>query len=493
LTADGNISFGTLTAINTGSGFEVFVDVQSFNGSVNGGPIIVDNEDSFGDLDINAGTSITLAAQPTSGTSIAVSGYDAQDDSGNTASVGLHAGGDITLAGAVLVSAENGTVPSSGTAALDIEGDNTSIGSQSGPGSIHPSVLVTSAGNVAVNIAPNNESQAQLSGDLILSSTGGATGDVNLSGSISAGHVLVNSDNGNIGTETDQNDTLFLAADSVNMFATIGSIDMSLSNITVGTGTFPGTGTTGFGTESGGSGITGGRSGGPNFLGIDPAMISALGSLAPQSATPNAAFFAGGTVDLGDLTMIGDYLYLSSSGSPTVGPLSHNGSTPLFVNFVPSNPASTISLTGVDTLATTFNGPLTLAYGSSQYTGPITADPGGQPLDVLPTSTNFVFDTPGAVSGFDALQTNGQVAQIKNGVLTFRGQTTPTPPPPPADDEIVAAGKTATQSVLQSTFGNTPGSHHTLTGGTDEYGNPLGDYSSIEQQTDSDITDKSCK
>lgn len=473
------------------TGAVVNISANSSNGAVIGGLTTVISESSFSNLNIS-GEGIRLAADPTSHFSILVSGYDGQDGNGNTASVNLNAGFSLTLDGAVAVSAEVGTVTTSGAASLNMQANNIAINGTEAEGAFNSSILAVSEGGpVLVNINPTGSTSgsapAAISGDVILS---GETG-VSLAGDMKLDHLLILNNSGNIDPGTG---VLFLKANYVGMLASSGNIDMSASNITVGTGTLQSSGPGNFGTSSlpvhsGTTSVT------ASELGFDPTMISELGSLKPVSSSPNASFTASGSITLGDLTMNGDYLYLSSSNTSLAGPLAHGGSGPLFANFVPSNPTSGISLAGVDTLATSPNAPpLTLVYGSSQYTGAITADPNSTPLNVLPTHTNFVFATTGNVSGFDTLQTNGQVAELRNGVLTIRGQTTPPPPPPPpADDEVLAAGSTATQSVFQSTFGNTPGSQHILTGPTDEYGNIVSGYGSIEQQTDSDLTVKSCK
>lgn len=505
LHAFGNINFGALTVADqsTSSGTGSIVDVSSGEGGIDGGLIAVNNDSSSSDLFITASHDIHLAADPSSHLSIAVSGYDGQDGNGNTAAVSLNTAGAITLDGGVAIDAEVGNVSVSGAASLSMAADTITINSAlSVNNALNASILaVSEGGQVLVDIVPGSSNAgsapAQIAGDVILD---GKTG-VTLGGDMQVNHLLILNDTGDI---VAGDDALFLKASYVGMHAAAGNIDMSVSNITVGTGTFSGS----FNPDDFG-GETTPRSGtlpvtttpnspSPNEFGIDPDMITALSNqsnLAPQSNSPNAAFFASGVVTLGDLTMNGDYLFLSSSDT-SIGPLTHSGSSPLFANFIPSDLSNDIDLTGVDTLATTFNGPLTLVYGSSQYTHNIVANPGGSPLNVLPTSTNFIFATTGGtVSGYDALETNGQVATLDDGVLTFR--STPSnpsnPSSPPADDDTVAAGKTATQSVLQSTFGNSSGSHQTLTGGIDEYGNPFADDGTIEQQTNSDITDKSCK
>ncbi|HWU68057.1 MAG TPA: filamentous hemagglutinin N-terminal domain-containing protein [Stenotrophobium sp.] len=494
LHAFGNINFGALTVADqsTSSGTGSIVDVSSGEGGIDGGLIAVNNDSSSSDLFITASHDIHLAADPSSHLSIAVSGYDGQDGNGNTAAVSLNTAGAITLDGGVAIDAEVGNVSVSGAASLSMAADTITINSAlSVNNALNASILaVSEGGQVLVDIVPGSSNAgsapAQIAGDVILD---GKTG-VTLGGDMQVNHLLILNDTGDI---VAGDDALFLKANYVGMLVNSGNIDMSLSNLTVGSGTLPSGSPGSFESTSlparSGTSIT------PTDFGFDPTMISQLGSLQPLSSSPNASFTASGSITLGDLTMNGDYLYLSSSNTSLAGPLAHGGSGPLFANFVPSNPTSGISLAGVDTLATSPNAPpLTLVYGSSQYTGAITADPNSTPLNVLPTHTNFVFATTGNVSGFDTLQTNGQVAELRSGVLTIRGQTTPPPPPPPpADDEVLAAGSTATQSVFQSTFGNTPGSQHILTGPTDEYGNIVSGYGSIEQQTDSDLTVKSCK
>ncbi|MGH8462078.1 MAG: filamentous hemagglutinin N-terminal domain-containing protein [Stenotrophobium sp.] len=217
-----------------------------------------------------------------------------------------------------------------------------------------------------------------------------------------------------------------------------GNIDLTGSNIVVGTGQ----------ASQGG----------------DPGLVSVLAnhSLAPTSPKPNASFISdNGVLTLGNsLTMNGDYLYFEGQNifNPNVA-LLHSGGALFFQEFFTTSEVGLNGLTFYATLAENYltnNSPhsntlnqraantahigpvLTLAFGSSADGNTQSIDTGAtatSQLNISTTTTNFIFATnsPGTVTNAQFIQTSGQVATVLNGTFAIIQPAATTTPQPPTN------------------------------------------------------------
>lgn len=447
-----NLIAGTIQITGNGAGKNVNVNSSflSTNGGVTGGN---------GDLKISSAGTFTI------------NGSTLSDQAGG---LGL-----ISASGAGLASDfGNNSALFSGTLQIGVTGAGSSLTVNGN--AFGPVTSTVGASRGSTPIAHGVTTTAALPGNLIISSSGnlGFNSSANLKQfSLSSGGTL--HVNGNItatstslsgtqGVFSDQTSGLFLNTGALSVLSTAGPIDLTYSQITVGTGT--------------------------TTLGSDPAMLANLGTFKPVATAPNAAFSSTGVVNLGILQMIGDYLYVRGTDAIYHGDLTHSGS-PLLYNYVPANLGNGLNTTGATGFIAHYasvNGPnavLTLVYGSSQYTGPITTG-----NNVGGTNTNFVFvSTNPNVSGYDAIQTQGQVAILSGGKLSIRGQTPPPPNVDPATQQQATTASYAANNVTPTSNNGGDQDKNKLTGDVNGAGSG-GDTGKgdIENKSHDAVLDKSC-
>jgi hypothetical protein len=149
-------------------------------------------------------------------------------------------------------------------------------------------------------------------------------------------------------------------------------------------------------------------------LGSDSALLNAIRSqstgLAPASLTsPNAAFSAPGGVTLGNISVAGGYLFISSPSLQLPSGLSGSG---LFVDYLPSNTSATFPFNPPQSLS----GIATLVIGGTPETGTIQV---GSSTQTLALTTNLVFATSGVTQYANTISTSGEVLVLNEGVLSF--------------------------------------------------------------------------
>ena len=216
----------------------------------------------------------------------------------------------------------------------------------------------------------------------------------------------------------------------------------------------------------------------PTVLGLDPALLASISqktnpNLSPNTASPNAAFDAAQGVDFGQLHLASNsYLYvraptgdanyggsnLDITGSITVASAGIDAAMQplpgkLLYNIVPTDSTAPIVLYAAQVNALLPDYEVTLAFGSSSYSGNINVStdvialddpnitaPFGLGAPVVDPPVNLVFLTAGAVTGTQNLTLNGQVVALKQ-VTTQQpqqptaGALTPPAPPPQKKDE----------------------------------------------------------
>jgi hypothetical protein len=435
MTAGQDIQFGTLTtAATTGT---AAVTINSTGGGVNGGAVSVSSPDADAHVSITAVNDIVL------GGALSVQGSGTGDETGTTASATLtSSSGNITLGSGVAITASNISDTPSGDATLSLSGNTISIGELS----VQPNddsdfaVQVSSQGG---NVLADFEGSASLGANIEeithLSKAGfvsygmslSAGNGVTLEGNLTANDVQIQATNGDVVIPA------ILNTNSLSVTSTNGNIDLTGSNITVGTGVAT------FGTDT------------PLLTALNNGLANPGANVPPamsgESPTgPNAAFSAvNGVVTLGSsLTMIGDYLYIQTSNVYNANVnLFHSGG-PLFFDTVytqdaylnasfyetladnyatnnapptMTNTSSSVAMGPKDTTVTT-PPVLTLVFGSSTSTQSI--DSGGTaraPVDVSSTTTNFIFasNSPGVITSESYILTQGQIATLVDGVLTI--------------------------------------------------------------------------
>ncbi len=157
-------------------------------------------------------------------------------------------------------------------------------------------------------------------------------------------------------------------------------------------------------------------------FGSDPALLAAIHAKSPTLVVPahgpNASFSAAGGVTLGKLSIAGGYLFIQA---PTLQlPTALSGSSNMFVDFLPSNPAALLNVN----LTQPLGGITTLVFGGSPQTGNIQIGDGSQNF-ALASNTNLVFATSGATLYPDSISSNGQVVVLGDSV--FRTDLTDIP------------------------------------------------------------------
>jgi filamentous hemagglutinin family protein len=463
----GNIAANTVKLLAAAANRDVAISNALIvtNGGVTGGD---------GDLNIQAGSGGFHILNST-----------LSDLSGGTGLLG--ASGSSTIDGSTLLF--NGLFQAAVTGA---DSSLSVVNSSIDPASLSTALIAKAAtvpGNVIFASSGNMTIRANIHANRLSLNSGG---ELRLGGTTAvAGQTSLN------GTKAVIDDSnFFLNADSLGVTSSSGYIDLTNSSITVGTGLA--------------TGVDGA------LLGQDDAMRSHISTFAPVSTSPNAAFIATGTgadpnglVGIGNLTLLGDYLYVQAKSAGFAGVLSHLGTGPLFYNFVPRTPNAGIDASGIAGLINRFNSPpatsligfrstsntaLTLAFGSSSSTGPILAGSAQTPINVPGTNTNFVFVTTGAISGFDTIKTGGHVVLLQGNVLTIDGVVQGQPPPPPQVDPVAqqqahdATGAAA--DVVSGGKPPAPGDHlGSDIGGANSIGK---DGDQIENHTRDTNTDKSC-
>ncbi|PPE72311.1 hypothetical protein C3942_18525, partial [Solimonas fluminis] len=176
-------------------------------------------------------------------------------------------------------------------------------------------------------------------------------------------------------------------------------------------------------------------------LGGDAALLSALQGknpeLLPASQGPNASFIAS-RVQLGNLDLAGDYLYISADevllGGSIDAPLD------LFVHFSPMTAGADLGIEAAASLARQINlnrdehfnvfPGTTFAIGGVGYAGDIYIGENGA-VSLLPRQSNFVFMTDGQIFGLSSLVTNGSVV-VLNGTAVVSDEN-----PVPLNDEFM--------------------------------------------------------
>ncbi|MGD8827465.1 MAG: hypothetical protein PVG21_02115, partial [Gammaproteobacteria bacterium] len=173
-----------------------------------------------------------------------------------------------------------------------------------------------------------------------------------------------------------------------------GNVDLQLFTFNIGSGTI--------------TGING-----------DAQLISALNAngVPVTSLDPNGTFVAGGNLNLGTVSLTGDYLLLQADTLVLGGPITGPGS--LLVQMTPftaTNSISVVNATGgsgntVLSNSGTFSqiSAATLAIGSSTQTGAIDLGADGT-IDL--GSTNFIVGTTGTVTGLDKIVSTGLVSDL---------------------------------------------------------------------------------
>jgi filamentous hemagglutinin family protein len=188
------------------------------------------------------------------------------------------------------------------------------------------------------------------------------------------------------------------------------AIDLSSTDITVGTGTVPG--------------IPG------DTVAIGGLLFSGIG---PASLSPNATFIAGGSLTLGNLSMTGSYLYLQAASVAILGKVTVPTGT--VVQVAPIDPTASIGFEDKPGSGSDFNlsnsgflslfPEITLLLGTSAQTGNITLGGNGN-IDI--GADNLVVATAGTITGLDKITSTGLVTSL----MSILGP----PVPPPTSGEI---------------------------------------------------------
>jgi filamentous hemagglutinin family protein len=464
----GNITANTVKLLATSAGRHVSISNAFIvtNGGLTGGD---------GDFKIQAGSG-----------GFSINQSSLSDLSGGGGLLGASGSSFIDNSSLLFSGPLQGTVTGAGSS-LSIS--NSSIGSINGGGLLVAKVLTTpgdvifrSSGDMLLS---NNNIRANrlvldAGGELRVGDNTASAGQTSLNGTLA------------VIDDSSQGGHFVLNANSLGVTSSSGYIDLVFSNITVGTSSA---------TDVNGA-----------LLGQDTAMLSRLPTFAPVATSPNAAFVAtgpsstnpqnlSGNVGLGNLTLQGDYLYARANSNVVFGgTLTHTGTGPLFFNIV--TPAASISAARVASLLSHFSAPtssllglrsttpstLTLAFGSSSSTSPLTTGSAQAPITSA-IGTNFIFVTQGAIANSNTVNTGGHVVLLQGDLLTIDGVVQGQPPPvdPVAQQQALDASGAAADVIS----GENPGEHDSL--GSDIGGaNGVGrDADQIENHSN-DATDKSC-
>jgi filamentous hemagglutinin family protein len=195
-------------------------------------------------------------------------------------------------------------------------------------------------------------------------------------------------------------------ADAIGMTAG-GNIVLSNSQLTIGAGSVS---TKALASDTG-----------------DAALLAGLGEagLAPAATAPNGFFKAGGSLELGDLTMNGSYLYLQAADLSVVGKVVM--STGTLVQIAPNGFTGTTDAEGTGAAGATLNlndngffnvfpDGITLVLGGTGQSGAVSLGNNGT-FNI--GSDNLIVDTTGTVTGLGNVISTGQVVSLSsllNGV-----------------------------------------------------------------------------
>ena len=198
-----------------------------------------------------------------------------------------------------------------------------------------------------------------------------------------------------------------LSADASAIAMVAGkNIDLTGTQLTIGTGTF-------------------------TSIGSDPLLLAGLAGagLAPLSSSPNGAFEAGGTLVMGGIKMTGSYLLLQGTLVSVLGPVSVPARG-FLVQVSPTDPTTAIDIedhpaasagnafitNAVNTsfflsnlgFLSLFPGD-TVAVGSAQESGAVTVGASGA-FDI--GSTNLIIESSGAITGLSTVTSTGLVVSL---------------------------------------------------------------------------------
>ena len=399
-----NVVGATSAGFGTSATSQVFVKADDNNATTTTDNITVT---VAGNMNVTGGTGqafIGDGGQLLADVSANVSaGNDITINAGSLNINGGNASGGMSFGNSDISAKANATVTAGGNLTATLGGDlNVSGGSASASGS--GSTLNINA-NADAALVAGGALNVDAAGSILLSS--GAvvsnvlppvTATLSAGATVTAGALNMMASGNITGNGAD------ISAAGLYM-AAANNIDLLTSNVTVAGGTV--------------AGISG-----------DAMALSFLGSVGitpPTTSDPNVKFSAGGTLDLGTITMTGDIPYLWLEADVTnIGGLALPGASDVLVQFSPFTPTATIGVEALpdtsqlvnynnlehfDTLTGT-----TIIIGSSSQTGEIVI---GSLSDVDIGPKNMVVVTSSSVTAISNVISTGIVAELIIGQVSF--------------------------------------------------------------------------
>ncbi|MCK5002970.1 MAG: filamentous hemagglutinin N-terminal domain-containing protein [Gammaproteobacteria bacterium] len=373
------------------------------------------------------------AATTTDNITVAVAGN--MNVTGGTGQAFIGDGGQLLADVSANVSAGNDITINAGS--LNIKGGNASGGMSFGTGSItaRANATVTAGGNLTATLGGN----LNVSGGSASASGSGGTLNINANADAAlvaggtlkvaaAGSILLSS--GAVASTVSPPVTAILSAGAtvsagaLNMMASgnitgngadisaaglymaaANNIDLLTSNVTVAGGTV--------------AGISGDA--------MALSFLRSVGIAPPTTPDPNAKFSAGGTLDLGTITMTGDIPYLWLEADVTnIGGLTLPDASDVLVQFSPFTPTASIGVEALPDSSQLVNynnlehfdilTGTTIIIGSSSQTGELVI---GSLSDIDIGSKNMVVVTSSSVTSISNVISTGIVAELLIGQASF--------------------------------------------------------------------------